>query len=140
MIMCYTREQGKQRYIAKSSRLARSKQGSHLDVMNYIEFGLVPGRHFDIIASAQAVDTFPLLKASLTSLANAFFLFECFDKLVFDGQRDDALWEFLLQALRTGVVDRPAFMATLGYHHSTPLADLNPAYFTSLRFLATLER
>src|SRR3989344_5510418 len=99
LIMCYTRDHGKQRYIAKSSTLARSKQGSHLDVLNHIEFNTVPGKHFDIIASAHAVNTFPVMKTSLSALANAFFILECFDKLVYDNEPDEKLWKFLLGRL-----------------------------------------
>lgn len=135
LIMCYTRDHGKQRYVAKSSILARSKQGSHLDVLNHIEFNIVEGKHHPIIASAHAINTFPEIKSSLTKLANAFFILECFDKLVYENEKDDQLWEFL----KSGSCDRDALIATLGYHNTTTIAELTPAYFTSLQFLATLK-
>lgn len=97
LVMCYTREAGKQRYVAKSSMLASSKQGSHLDVLNHIEFNLIEGKHHPIIASAHAINTFPEIKALLPKLAEAFFILECFDKLVYENERDDGLWEFLLE-------------------------------------------
>ena len=136
LVMCYTKDFGKQRYVAKSSTLATSKQGSHLDVLNHVEFNLIEGKHHPIIASAQVVNTFPSIKASLPAMANAFFILECFDKLVFENERDAKLWEFL----QSGVYDRATFMEIMGYHHLTQLADLSTAYFTSLQFLATIER
>jgi len=135
LVMCYTREQGKQRYIAKSSVLASSKQGGHLDVLNHIEFNTIQGKHFDIIASAHAINTFSVVKSSLPALAKAFFILECFDKLVYENERDEKLWEFL----SGGSFDRAELIAILGYHHSAQLNDLTPAHFTSLQFLDTLR-
>lgn len=95
LIMCYTMHAGKQRYQAKSARRAESKQGHHLDVLNVVEFNLIEGKHHAIMASTISVHTFPAIKKSLPALAGAFFILECFDKLVFEGQEDRALWEFL---------------------------------------------
>lgn len=135
LIMCYTRDHGKQRYVAKSSILAKSKQGHHLDVLNHIEFNLIEGRHHPIIASAHVVNTFPEIKSSLAKLANAFFILECFDKLVYENEKDEQLWEFL----KSGFYDRDLLIKTLGYHDTTKLSDLTPAYFTSLQFLASIR-
>lgn len=135
LIMCYTRDHGKQRYVAKSSILARSKQGHHLDVLNHIEFNIIEGKHHPIIASAHAINTFPEIKSSLPKLANAFFILECFDKLVYENEKDEQLWEFL----KSGSYDRDALIKALGYHDTTKISDLTPAYFTSLQFLASIR-
>lgn len=135
LVACYTKHAGKQRYVAKSSVLASSLQGSHLDVLNHISFNLIAGRHFDILASAQVVNTFPEIKSSFSRLAQAFFVLECFDKLVYENEKDDNLWEFL----QNGSCDREEFIRVLGYHHTTQIRDLSPEYFTSLQFLATLK-
>ena len=135
LVMCYTRDFGKQRYQAKSSILATSKQGHHLDVLNLAEFNIIEGKQHPIIASAISVDSFPVLKSSLGAMAQAFFVLECFDKLVFENERDDKLWEYLLRTLRTGVIDQRGLIETLGYHGDTPLYDLYPSAFRSLQFL-----
>ena len=135
LVMCYTLDHGKQRYQAKSSVLAKSKQGHHLDVLNLAEFNIIEGKHHPIIASAMSLDSFPNLKNSLGALAQAFFVLECFDKLVFENERDNRLWEYLLRALRTGVVDQRELISTLGYHGDTPLYDLYPSAIQSLQFL-----
>lgn len=123
LIMCYTQHAGKQRYVAKSSQLASSKQGSHLDVLNHIEFNLVPGKHFDIIASAHAINTFPAMKASLPKLANAFFIVECFDKLVYENEPDEKLWEFLLAKLVEQTSERE-ILDVMGHAASVRFSDL----------------
>ena len=135
LIMCYTRDHGKQRYVAKSSILARSKQGHHLDILNHVEFNIIEGKHNAIIASAHAINTFSEIKSSLARLANAFFILECFDKLVYENEKDNQLWEFL----RSGSCDRAELISILGYHHSTQIHDLTPEYFTSLQFLASIR-
>ncbi|MEK7615941.1 MAG: DNA repair protein RecO [Patescibacteria group bacterium] len=126
LIMCYTQHAGKQRYVAKSSQLASSLQGSHLDVLNHISFNLVAGKHFDILASAQAVNTFPELKSSLSALANTFFILECFDKLVYDNEPDEKLWQFLLDRLGDPVTEQE-IIAIMGHHAPTRFSELTRA-------------
>ena len=91
LVVCYTKHAGKQRYVAKSSQLASSRQGSHLDVLTHVAFNLVDGKYYDIMTSAIGISAFPAIKASMSALANAFFLLDCFDKLVYDGERDELL-------------------------------------------------
>lgn len=140
LVVCYTREHGKQRYVAKSSMLATSKQGHHLDVLNHVEFNLIEGKYHPIIASAVSVNSFPAIKQSLSALAQAYFVLECFDKLVFENERDDRLWSYLLGVLRAGRVDQRELIATLGYHGDTPLFDLYPTAFSSLQFAKNVVR
>ncbi|MEK7582795.1 MAG: DNA repair protein RecO [Patescibacteria group bacterium] len=146
LVMCYTKDFGKQRYQAKSSVLARSKQGGHLDILNLVEFSLVEGKHRDIIASAAASATFPRLKSSLPALAAAFFLLECFDKLVFENDHDQKLWQFLLDELHqldAGVVELPElqkrFLSVMGHDASTAVQELAQRRFSSFQFSSTIK-
>ena len=147
LVMCYTKDFGKQRYQAKSSVLARSKQGGHLDVLNLVEFSLVEGKRHDIIASAAAMNTFPRLKTSLPVLAVAFFVLECFDKLVFENQEDKTLWEFLvgeLSQLDAGVVElskiQKRFLSVMGHDASVHIQELAQRRFSSMMFFDTIQR
>ena len=147
LVMCYTRDFGKQRYQAKSSVLARSKQGGHLDILNLVEFSLVEGRHHDIIASAAAIRTFSSLKNSLPALAAAFVLMECFDKLVYENQQDPKLWQLLtneLELLDAGTVDVPniqtRFLEVMGHGNSAHTEELAQRRFSSLQFLRSVVR
>ena len=146
LVMCYTRDFGKQRYQAKSSVLASSKQGTHLDVLNLIEFNLIEGKHHAIIASAAASNTFPRLKSSLPALAAAFFLLECFDKLVFENDHDPKLWRFLLDELTqldaenediAGIQKR--FLSVMGHGDSAQTEELAQRRFSSLMFFDTIQ-
>ena len=124
LVVCYTKHAGKQRYVAKSSQLASSRQGSHLDVLNHFAFNLVEGKHYDIITSASGISAFPKLKSSLSALANAFYLLDCFDKLVYDGERDEKLWGFLLEKLGQPVGEEE-ILAIMGHQAQTRFSELS---------------
>ncbi len=100
LITFYTREFGKLVGIAKSVKKSISKQASHLEVFNLVDFRLIAGRAYPIVASAQSVETFYNLKNSLDKLAVGFFLLEAFNRLVYDHEQDTALWNFLISSLQ----------------------------------------
>jgi DNA repair protein RecO len=100
LVVCYTKEAGKQTYQAKSILRPHSTQAGHLDVLNFVDFSLVQKNSHPIITSANSLDAFQSLKSSLPALAAAYFLLECFDKLVFEGESDPKLWNFLQTKLR----------------------------------------
>ncbi len=100
LVTCYTEEFGKLTAVAKSALKSTSIQAMHLDVFNLVDFELINGRATPIIAGAQAERTYTNLKTNLPALAGAYFFSEVFDRLVFDYQRDDEMWNFL-----TGLLD-----------------------------------
>lgn len=137
LVVCYTKHAGKTRYVAKGVALASSLQGSHLDVLNHVAFNLVEGKLYDIITSAVSISAFPALKSSLPALANAFFLLECFDKLVYDGERDEKLWNFLLEKLARSHdrVTESEMLSVMGHHARTRLSELTRGTIMSWQIL-----
>src|SRR3990167_10175727 len=101
LIICYTQNTGKQVYQAKSILRPTSKQAGHLDILNLVDFSLVHKNSHPIITSAYCLEAFPRLKSSLPAMVAAFFLLECFDKLIFEGEPDLKLWDFLLSKLNS---------------------------------------
>ena len=103
LVVCYTRDFGKQTYIAKSLSRPTSKQVCHLDVLNLVDFELVQKNgssglttgSMPIVTSAYSLDNFARLKQSLSALAVSSYLLEVFDKFVFDNDSDEKLWQFL---------------------------------------------
>jgi len=95
LITCYTEELGKITAVAKSSLKQNSIQGMHLDYFNRVEFDLVSGRGVPIITGAQVVESFHRLKDSLPKLSAGYFFLEAFDRIVFEYERDEELWQFL---------------------------------------------
>ena len=99
LVTCYTQEFGKLTAIAKSVLKNNSIQAMHLDVLNLVDFELVTGRGVPIITGAQMDNSFFNIKSSLASLAVSHFFTEVIDKMVFDNQKDDVLWGFLVGLL-----------------------------------------
>ena len=132
-IICYTQEVGKLTAVAKSSLKGTSTQGRHLDVLNLVSFDVINGRSVPIITGAQNEDTFPHVRSSLPHLAVAYFFLEVIDRIAYEHQKDDRLWNFLSSTLRElDWVDRPMlmeffrekqtdFLHTLGYALEKPV-------------------
>src|SRR3989338_6247995 len=95
LVTCYTQEFGKITAVAKSALKPNSIQAMHVDIFNMVDFELINGRATPIIAGAQLERAYGNMKTNLTSLAGAYFFAEVFDKLVFDYQRDNGIWDFL---------------------------------------------
>jgi len=149
LVVCYTKDSGKQVYQAKSILRPSSKQAGHLDILNLVDFSLVQKNSHPIITSSYCLDTFRNLKSSLPALAAAYFLLECFDKLVFEGEPDPKLWDFLHSRLceynqlaRKGRADWPMIikltredlLKVMGYDSTLPIEQLANATFKSLQF------
>ncbi len=99
LITLYTKEFGKLIAIAKSVKKNTSKQAGHLDVLNLVDFIFVAGKNYPIITSAQSLETFTGIKSLLSKNALALFVLEAVDNLVYDYDKDPALWDFLLKKL-----------------------------------------
>lgn len=160
LVVCYTQDFGKQTYIAKSLSRPTSKQASHLDVLNLVDFELVQknavsarslggGGGMPIITSAYSLENFARLKQSLPALAVASYILEVFDKFVFDNDPDEKLWEFLNsklaffneQAIRGDYDWRKTLndtqnetLVVLGFDHNIDLESITGHRFDSLVF------
>ncbi len=99
LVTCYTQEFGKLTAVAKSVLKGSSMQGMHLDNLNLVDFELINGRSLPIIAAAQAERSFVNLKSNIRLLSVAQFFADVIDKMVFDFQKDEKLWEFIVGVL-----------------------------------------
>ena len=108
----------------------------HLDLFNLVDFELVNGNSFPIITGAEAENTHPNIKSSISAISAAFVLGEYIDRLTLEYFKDEELWQFLVKALSdldSDNSDLPKFVKTsqkrlleiLGYHSDseTPQSD-----------------
>ena len=95
LVTLYTKEFGKVMAVAKSLKKNTSKQAGHLDILNLANFIFVSGKNYPIITSAQSLETFNGIKSDLTKSFLAFFFLEALDNLVYENDKDPALWDFL---------------------------------------------
>ena len=155
LVVCYTDNLGKQIYQAKSVVKATSVQASHLDIFNWVDFSLIKGNGHAIITGAHALRSFANLKSSLPALASGYFLLECFDRLVFEGEADAQLWHFLTKKLEQfdalakhgynfwpTVINstRQELLATMGYDSNAVIEELAGKHFQSLHFARKVIR
>ena len=96
LVTCYTEELGKIVAIAKSILKKTSLQSMHLDVLNLVEFDLIEGRAWPIIASAQSEDAYLPIKDSIRKFSVASFFLDVIDKIIFENERDAGMWSFLI--------------------------------------------
>src|SRR3989344_801170 len=115
LVSCYTEELGKVTAIAKSVLKPNSIQAMHLDLFNLVDFDLINGRAMPIITGTQAEQTYLNLKKDLPRLASAYFFAEVADRLFFEYQKDEELWNFfnaLLEELNSEQVNVGEFLKT----------------------------
>ncbi|MEK7506579.1 MAG: DNA repair protein RecO [Patescibacteria group bacterium] len=149
LVVCYTDIAGKQTYQAKSVLKPTSVQSGHLDLFNLVDFALIEGNGHAIITGAHSLRAYSRLKNNLAALAAAYFLLECFDKLIFAGEPDQKLWRFLTarlefydQVAENAAADwsliikstKTELLKTLGYDATASIEELTGGYFRSLQF------
>lgn len=100
LVTCYTEDFGTLRALARGIYKPTSIQSLHLQPLNLVEFELIHGRSMPIISSAQMVDSFSGLRASLPALAAAQFFTEVLDRISYENEKDPKLWRFLNKMLR----------------------------------------
>ncbi|OGN01019.1 MAG: DNA repair protein RecO [Candidatus Yanofskybacteria bacterium RIFCSPHIGHO2_02_FULL_41_29] len=96
LVTCYTQEFGKLTAVAKSVLKPNSIQAMHLDVFNLVDFELISGRGTPIITGAQAENSYTNIKSDLSCLAVVYLFAEIIDKLAFEYQKDEGMWNFLV--------------------------------------------
>ncbi|HYU64689.1 MAG TPA: DNA repair protein RecO [Candidatus Paceibacterota bacterium] len=96
-VTCYTQELGKLTAIAKSVLKPHSVQAMQLNLMNLVEFELVSGRGIPIITGTHTVRAHYVIKDNLSNLGIAYFFLEAIDRIIFDYERDDQLWNLLTE-------------------------------------------
>lgn len=100
LLTVYTKDFGKLMLKAKSVRKPRAKLSGHLEPFLYTYFLIAPSRRLDIIANAEIIEGFPVLRGRLTSLAAASYFSELADKLIAGTEPDRRMWDLLLFSLR----------------------------------------
>ncbi len=99
IVTCYCEDTGATRAIARGIYRPKSVQSLHLDALSQVEFELIPGRSYPIIASANSVEQYMDIKSSMKRMAMANFFMEVLDRIMFENERDDKLWGFLTNML-----------------------------------------
>ncbi|MBO0732178.1 MAG: DNA repair protein RecO [Acidimicrobiaceae bacterium] len=101
IVVLLTREHGKVRAVAKGVRKTKSRFGGRLEPLGSVSLLLYRGRELDIITQAEALDSFPLLRADLPRMTDAMALLEAVDHVAQEREPNPELYRMLRGALRT---------------------------------------
>ena|SRR3990167_4460835 len=99
LVSLYTKEFGKLRAKARSSKKATSKQANFLHIPSVISCSLVLGRQGYILSGIINKTTYGKIFSDLFALGYVLSFFNLVDSVIFDNQKDDKVWNLLKRAL-----------------------------------------
>ncbi len=118
IITLFTAQHGKIRAVAKGVRRTRSKFGSRLEPMSWVDGQFYEGRNLDIVTQVETAHRFDHLRSDAERLHRAAVMLEAVEFTTSDGGVDRAIFNLLTGALQE--LDRtgnhsvlPAFVAKL---------------------------
>jgi DNA repair protein RecO (recombination protein O) len=108
VVVCYTRDHGKVRLVAKGARRGGGKFGAALEpfTVSGVVFYLRPGRGLSLLSEAAIVRDFPAIRRDVVRQAYAGAVVELVDLLVADQSPDPGLFDLAEHALEV-VADAP---------------------------------
>ena len=98
-VSLYTKNFGKIRVVAKSSRKITTKQGNFLHALGVYECSFVSGRSGYILAGIQSKETYFGANSNLFALGYITAFFKLVDSVVYDNLQDLNIWKFLVVSL-----------------------------------------
>lgn len=97
----FTESHGKIRAIAKGARKITSRRASHLEFLNLCHFQLYEVNSNKIlITQCQTLETYQKIKKDLQWLSAASYIAEITNKLIYEHQQNEDIFELLKNALR----------------------------------------
>ena len=107
-----TKEYGKIQVIAKGVRRISSRRAPHIEIFTQVRLFLHRGKTWDSITDAQTINSFSLLRKSLSLVSAAYYLCEIVDQLLPERQEHPDIYEYLSSALRmlSGVAVRDIYV------------------------------
>lgn len=99
IVTLFSRGQGKIRAIAKGAKRPSSKFGGRLEIFTYNHFQLATARNLDIISQCETIESFYRLREDKEKLNAGFYIVKLIDIITEDRQRNDEVFDLLLEAL-----------------------------------------
>lgn len=99
IITLITAELGKITCLAKGIRKIESKNKSHLELMNKIEFYAIKIGDWHLITQAKSINTYPNLKKDFFNINYSMAIIELSNKLLNDNEKDIAFYDLISNAL-----------------------------------------
>ena len=103
----YTRDFGKINVLARAIRKISSKLRSGADLFYLAEIEFIQGKIYKTLTDAILIDKFKNLRKNLARLNIASEIGGLLDKLIYNQQREEKIWEILLEAFQE--LNNPGF-------------------------------
>lgn len=91
----YTKQLGKLELIAKGAKRIEAKLRGNLDILNFIEAGFVEGKNFNILTSADLLDSFPGIVKNVHTYRAALAAVNIVDSIFRENAQDPRFFEVL---------------------------------------------
>ena len=99
LLTLFTESQGRLSAVARGARKPKSRMGGSLDVLNFVELSLSPGRTFDHLNECVVIDGFKSMKKDLKGIANGVYLAELIDTFGDERTQNVQLLRILVEGL-----------------------------------------
>lgn len=97
VFIMYTRDFGKIRALAAGVKKSEAKLKGHLEVFSHVAVQFVLGKYGERLTHAVAVSSWPEIRTDMQKAALAYYVVTLIDAHCLPGQKDEELWQFLLQ-------------------------------------------
>jgi DNA repair protein RecO (recombination protein O) len=92
----YTQEAGKISLIAKGVKKSDAKLAGNLEPVNYVEIFVAKSKGKGKITGVIGADNFSHIKEKIAALEKVFYVFQLFDRLVTQEEKDEKIFHLLL--------------------------------------------
>ena len=99
VLTLYSLQHGKLQASVRAARKTKSRLGGHVEPLTVVSLLLVRGRTLDTVTQAQALTTFPLLRADLLGTTRGLHMAELVDRFTVEYEPQAALYELLRDGL-----------------------------------------
>ena len=99
-MVIFTKKYGKISLLAKGVRKPKSRKRGSLEIFSHIKFSATKGRGLDLIEEVEVINSFPTIRKNLKKVSVAYFLTEVVGRLTQEGEKNEALFNLILDYLR----------------------------------------
>ena len=116
IVTLFSRDEGKVRAVAKGVRRTTSRSAGHLEPFTLSDVLLAVGRELDVVSQADTLDAFREIREDLDLTAHAFYLTELVDLLTEDRSENRAVYEILVDGLRSLRRENDSRLVLIAFH------------------------
>jgi DNA repair protein RecO (recombination protein O) len=113
--LCFSREAGKLRVIAKGVRRMHSRKAGHLEPFTRVTLMLARGRDLWIVTQAETVEAYLPLREDLLRTGYAAYAVELLDRFSYEEGENRDLYQLITQTLQRIASEADAFPAVRYY-------------------------